>query len=279
MQIICPACSSRYELDAAKLGPAGRKVRCASCKTLWHVEPIADFPVTPDGDETQALLREEIARAAAIDQQITAIATERQAGDDDSPPETEPTTLPPMGDAESDVVAPSGGNRRKRDGKRGRRASVPGLGATRRLALPACVTLCGLALFGILFWQREAAVRTAPQLAGLFERLGMPVNVRGLNLGSVESALLDDGLGRFLVVEGDITNITRHISAVPSIEVAVKDAGGQTLYTWTTAPPRPSLEPAELAHFRARLASPPENGRTVEVRFASGKPPGLASAR
>ena len=70
---------------------------------------------------------------------------------------------------------------------------------------------------------------------------------------------------------GDVTNITKSKTAVPLIEVAVKDAGGATLYTWTTEPPRASLEPAELVRFRARLASPPEQGQSVKVRFTSAQ--------
>ena len=100
----------------------------------------------------------------------------------------------------------------------------------------------------------------------------MPVNVRGLSLGSIESGLVEDGQHRFLVVEGDVTNISKSKAAVPLIEVAVKDAGGATLYTWTTEPPRANLEPAELVRFRARLASPPEQGQSVRVRFTSAEP-------
>ena len=137
--------------------------------------------------------------------------------------------------------------------------------------MPAAATLAGLVLLGVVIWQRDAAVRAAPQLAGLFETIGMPVNVRGLSLSAIESGLIEDGQHRFLVVEGDVTNVTKSKAAVPLIEVAVRDAGGTTLYTWTTEPPRANLEPAELIRFRARLASPPEQGQSVRVRFSSAE--------
>jgi hypothetical protein len=89
---------------------------------------------------------------------------------------------------------------------------------------------------------------------------------------------VQDGQGRFLVVEGDVTNITRGVTSVPPIEVAVRDAAGQTLYTWTTEPPRPTLEPAELVRFRARLATPPDAGKSVRVRFTEAKATGTAKA-
>ena len=65
MLIVCPSCASQYELGEAKLGPEGRKVGCAGCKTAWHVEPTA-FPEPPSEAETQALLAEELERAASV---------------------------------------------------------------------------------------------------------------------------------------------------------------------------------------------------------------------
>lgn len=261
MLIVCPSCASQYELDAAKLGPEGRKVRCAQCKTLWHVDAASAMPEAPSPEETQALLAEELERAAAIDAEITAVAAEAD-------------TLIAAADAEPEpapaVAAPekrSGRGRSARAGKR--QTGKTGFAMPGGAALPAAAALAGIAMLGGLAWQRNIVVRVAPQLAGVFERLGLPVNIRGLSLTAVESGLIEDGPSRFLVVEGDVTNITKAKTQVPPIQVLVKDEAGQTLYSWTTEPPRNVLEPAELIRFRARLASPPEKGRTVQVRFVS----------
>lgn len=254
MLIVCPSCASQYELDAAKLGPEGRKVRCAGCKTAWHVAPEAVFPQPPSEEETQALLAEELERAAAIDAEITALAAEAEAKAAIETPGVVAEAAPPA---------------RRRRGAGKARAIKDRPERKRGVALPAAAAVAGLALLGLAAWQRNAVVRTAPQLAGVFETVGLPVNVRGLRLSAVESGLVEDGANRFLVVEGDVTNITRSKATVPLIEVAVKDAAGATLYTWTTEPPRGSLEPAELVRFRARLASPPEKGQSVRVRFTS----------
>lgn len=264
MKIVCPSCASQYELDAAKLGPDGRKVRCAACKTLWHVEAMADLPEPPSAEETQALLNEELARASL----------ER--------PEPEPfEETPPVEAAPPIEAAPPTPAPRKR-GKTRNRKSVKKQPMGERLrgaAIPLAICGAGIMILSLAAWQRDLAVRAAPQLAGVFETLGLPVNIRGLRLTAVESGVVDDGQGRFLIVEGDVTNIRRGVTPVPGIEVTVRDAAGQTLYTWTTEPPRPSLEPAELMRFRARLAQPPENGQSVQVRFTSAKTPALANAR
>jgi predicted Zn finger-like uncharacterized protein len=266
MQIVCPSCSSRYELDAAKLGPVGRKVRCASCRTLWHVAPAQDFPEAPSVEETRAMLDEELHRAGEIDRQVTDVTLEQEALADVGAAEaSEPT--PPL------AATPPRRGGRARTGALGKR-----FGRTDSLRAPVALGLAGIAVLGLLVWQRQLAVRAAPQLAAVFESLGLPVNVRGLSLSSVESGVVDDGQGRFLVVEGDVTNIAGGVTPMPPIEVAVRDSAGQTLYTWTTQPPRPTLEPAELVRFRARLAAPPEAGTSVLVRFSSSGPTGIARA-
>lgn len=39
MRLICPSCSSEYEVDAAAMGERGRMVRCASCGAEWFQNP------------------------------------------------------------------------------------------------------------------------------------------------------------------------------------------------------------------------------------------------
>jgi len=39
--VSCPACATRFSLDASLLGPSGRNVRCAKCGHRWRQEPPA----------------------------------------------------------------------------------------------------------------------------------------------------------------------------------------------------------------------------------------------
>jgi predicted Zn finger-like uncharacterized protein len=44
MILTCPACSTRYMVDASALGSEGRRVRCAKCGHTWMQAPPQDLP-------------------------------------------------------------------------------------------------------------------------------------------------------------------------------------------------------------------------------------------
>ncbi|MGB8576529.1 MAG: MJ0042-type zinc finger domain-containing protein [Pseudolabrys sp.] len=44
MLIACPSCSTSYMSEPASLGPAGRTVRCARCKTTWFADASNTMP-------------------------------------------------------------------------------------------------------------------------------------------------------------------------------------------------------------------------------------------
>lgn len=48
MILTCPNCPTRYLLDPAKLGSAGRPVRCGMCGHTWYQSPPADMPAPLD---------------------------------------------------------------------------------------------------------------------------------------------------------------------------------------------------------------------------------------
>ena len=143
-----------------------------------------------------------------------------------------------------------------------------GGGISRLLKGPAGIGIASALILAALIVQRDAVVRLAPSSAMLFAKLGLEVNINGLDFAEIRSTLHREGDQRFLVVEGQVISVDRRTVPVPLIEVRVSAADGSMLYWWTTEPPRTSLKPGEALHFRTRLATPPEAGRHVEVRFA-----------
>src|SRR3954454_19055703 len=47
MHIVCPHCTTSYEVNPASFGDAGRTVRCSRCKETWlaHPEELASAEV------------------------------------------------------------------------------------------------------------------------------------------------------------------------------------------------------------------------------------------
>lgn len=231
MLIVCPACASEYRIDAERVGTGGRSVRCAACRETWFIS----------ADEVVAAMFDEM------------------AGDEESAAAPPPPEPPPP--AEEAAPRPASARPVKR-GKPKRPA--------RRLspALAACLVFAAalpLALLG-----RVTVVRAMPQTAGLFARIGLPVNLRGIDLADVAAfqVAADGSNPARLVVEGDLVAVARERVAVPPIEVEVRDAEGQPLYRWSVPGPRAALEPGERARFKASLSAPPEKGRRIEVRFS-----------
>jgi len=48
MLIVCPNCTTSYQIDPASVGPAGRTVRCARCKTTWFAGGPQSAPEISD---------------------------------------------------------------------------------------------------------------------------------------------------------------------------------------------------------------------------------------
>lgn len=48
MILTCPSCATSYSVDAAKLGNAGRTVRCAACGERWTAKTETDLELTSD---------------------------------------------------------------------------------------------------------------------------------------------------------------------------------------------------------------------------------------
>ena len=47
----------------------------------------------------------------------------------------------------------------------------------------------------------------------------------------------------------------------------MRDAQGAEIYAWNAVLEQPVLKPGEKAWFKSRLASPPPEGRNIDVRF------------
>jgi predicted Zn finger-like uncharacterized protein len=293
MLIICPSCATAFRVNDTTLGSTGRQVRCAQCRTVWHATPesavaepaIALAEAGPAGgaepsaaDDWGAAFAEEARdkdKATDSGRGAPGRAEETAMTVADSPPIAPPEAAEPLSSAagagQSEAASTktlrtdieSRAAQRRRRGISAARASGPRF----RLPFPTTFALIGVAVLATFFLGREQVVRNVPETATVYEALGVPVNLRGVDFRDVKGATeIVDGVV-VLVVEGNLVNISGRSVDLPRLRLAVRDATGKEIYTWTATAPKPQLAAGEAASFRSRLASPPPDGATIEVRF------------
>lgn len=277
MHIVCPHCATSYAVNAATFGDAGRTVRCARCKEVWLARP------------------EDLSRPAL---QVSAAAAGRPEPEEDMSAwgvtdDEEDTATPDVPVVESPSISadwPADANHRteeadwtamaQEDAPATRRSamasrlkglrrlvpSLPRVSFISRYGLPVA-TVAMFALVAALLAWRTDVVRLMPQTAAFYQVTGLPVNIRGLAFKDVKVSNETVDGKPVLVIEGMIVSETRVPTAMPRLRFVVRDEHGTEIYAWSAVLEQPGLNPGDKAWFKSRLASPPAEARSLDVRF------------
>jgi predicted Zn finger-like uncharacterized protein len=288
MLIVCPACASSYNIDDAKIGVSGRTVRCASCRHSFFVSlPKPDEMFEAESlrgaaDDFTAAMASEVSAEQAADR--VAMMPETSPGrepaqaaeaDKASSPESTSDSHVPISDVASrgpqfDAMASREFMPEPKPVVQGKLMRLVSMVIAPIRLIPPSLASAAFAvlLTGGLIVERVDVVRLFPETARLYAAVGYTVNLRGLTFRNIVTELVQEGEARVLVIEGDIANAEERTISVPLISVSVQGEDGAQLYTWTSEPQRPKLAAGDLMRFRARLVSPPPQGKNVLVRFA-----------
>ena len=279
MHIVCPHCTTSYAIKLATLGAAGRTVRCSRCKETWLARPedaVEIAPAVPAMAEADQGAGNAEADAAA---EWEAMARQEEAQE------------PPVVDSPSiSADWPAEG-----EGSRGNEADWPSVAqqdaeahqeavSTHRsrlaklfrlprlsMRLPsisapvACAAMAALVV-ALMFWRTDV-VRLLPQTATFYKMVGLDVNLRGLSFKDIKITNETVDGKPVLVIEGVIVGETRKPVELPRLRFSVRDEQGAEIYAWNAVLEQPVLKPGERAYFKSRLASPPPEGRNIDVRF------------
>ena len=191
-----------------------------------------------------------------------------------------PHPEPPHGEAEFDKprtswapAAPgaSESERPKPDTKSSTRRPIRPAKRSPQLAwhargLTAAIVMLALVDVALILGRNDI-VRAMPQTASLYEMIGLPVNLRNLTFKDLKTTQEQHDGATILVVEGTIAATGNKAIDIPRLRFALSAANGHEIYAWTALPARTRLAPGEAMPFRTRLASPPEQGRSVKIRF------------
>jgi len=270
MHIVCPHCTTSYAIKLETLGEAGRTVRCSRCKEVWlarpedAVEPVAAEPVMAEASRSAERRDAELAAQwNTVEAEETPVV--------DSPSITGDFPGDRTGNAAANWAAMASDDAdaaaapHAKAGWFGRRAARRSHG--RSVAnLTTAAAAMGALVVALFVWRADV-VRLLPQTAAFYHLVGLDVNLRGLMFKDVKVTTESVEGKPVLVIEGVIVGESRKTVELPRLRFSVRDAQGAEIYAWNTVLEQTRLKPGDRAFFKSRLASPPAEGRSIDVRF------------
>lgn len=250
MEIACPNCAKRFRVPEEKLGPSGRKVRCAGCGNVWFQQPAA--AAAPGGPA--APLPEEPESDSAAGRWPPAPHREEPGYDRppifDGPHFGEPHRFELSSDADYDRAP--------------RRRSRLGL-----ILGWLLLVLVVAVLVGGGWYYRDRVVETVPELQQIYDLLGVPLDAGhpGVVLEDLTTqvSMLDGS--RVMTITGEVGNISDQAREVPPLVATVTDGTGAVLLEWRFEAGRSVLDPGETVTFETRREGIPRGELAVTVDF------------
>ena len=278
MHIVCPHCTTSYAIKPATLGAAGRTVRCSRCKETWLARP-EDAIQIPAAVPAMAASSQTAEADAAADWDAMAREERGQETGGDAPVVDSPSILADLPTDSGDSDWPSVARRdaaaheeiaisshRQRLARLFKRPSLPRIPYMPPVGLPTACATMGALLLALVIWRADV-VHLLPQTATFYKMVGLNVNLRGLTFKDIKITNETVEGKPVLVIEGAIVGATGRPVELPRLRFSVRDEQGAEIYAWNAVLEQTVLKPGERAVFKSRLASPPPEGRNIDVRF------------
>jgi predicted Zn finger-like uncharacterized protein len=290
MILTCPNCGTQYVVKDGAVPPQGRQVRCASCKHSWHQDPEpADEPAA-EGDEDETIAeatlieprsgpeaeerafeeavvgaveaepappaeddardqQERTMAEYAAEQRAAAVSADFEAGAED---QGRPVVAaadwrePPLGEAADDEFSPFPAA--DETAPRGRNPIVT----------IAIVVIVVAVLAAAFYFLAPPELKARVGLgSGAASQLALIVTHR-------DRQQLESG-NQLLTVTGRVINPTSKEQNVPPLQAQLRGSGGQVVYSWTIAPPAPTLAAGASASFNSAEVNVPPGGEELTI--------------
>jgi len=270
MILTCPACGTQYVVKDGAIPPGGRQVRCASCRHSWHQDPDDSDELAAADDSPEPVTDNNVPPSELS---ITPIETS-DAGRGAEASELDHRV------ATSDNVAAETSDERVEHRDQGERPPEPpavedeftpfAVGATdepkrRSGAFGALIAIILIALAAFAFWY-FAPVEWKARV-GLAEATETPLQ---LMMTHSDRQPLASG-NELLAISGRVINPTQEQQNVPPITAQLRDDAGKLVYSWTIAPPTPSLRAGASAPFYSAEVNVPAGGNELTVTLGTPK--------
>jgi len=237
------------------IGKSGRKVRCANCQKDWRatIEVAANEKAAFDEAEKPDTKIDE-AGENALD------AVFEAAEQANLPPSSKPAVKKPDGLSEL--------AKKRMDMTRRKSmisASMPRARLRRMVRIGGVVVLL-LTIFSSLLF-RENIVRTFPDLAGIYDSIGVGVNIIGLEFSEVKTLKsLNMGV-EMLDISASINSVSSSQVVMPRVIISLLDEGGNSIFDWSVTPQVAVLFPGERFNLETQLSAPPLGTQSVRLAF------------
>lgn len=262
MIITCPHCQTKYQVTYEAIGSAGRKVQCAHCHRAWNQDATAPSPAKPaKGQDTKQA--DQIFDALAEDAMDEAMAAEESAAVASSGKAMPAATRPLPGIDAAELQKQQMAFLRRQNAMI---SSLPLARLRRAARIAGVVMLAGLV--GGAYFGREPIVERYPDLAGLYEAVGLGVNVVGLDFTDLATLKSLSGGNDVLTVSAQIVGRSSRPVPVPPVVISLLDTSGHAVYEWSVMPRVRDLMAGERATFDTRLSLPPSEAVRVRLSFA-----------
>ena len=276
MHIVCPHCTTSYAINLATLGEAGRTVRCARCKETWLALP-------EDAIEPAAAQHAMAGAGMSARQRDVAAEWDEAGRDEGEAPVVESPSI--AGDRQDEgssggkedwiaLVRGAGHDDEDRPARGTwfasllkRKPAEQRSGIGRYLtSLPTTCAAMGALVLALVVWRADV-VRLLPQTANFYKLVGLNVNLRGVAFKDVKVTTETVEGKPVLVIEGVIVAESKKTVDLPRLRFSVRDAQGAEIYAWNSVLDQTTLKPGDHTWFRSRLASPPAEGKSIDIRF------------
>ena len=230
MIVSCPSCATKYELPN-ETDTEATLMRCQRCGHGWMEAPVAPVSdLVPVGTDDR--------HAEAMD------------------------------DAEARVIAEARKIARaaklaEHKAHKARQRRLVQMRGWAGLAAGVCL------LLGAVVLMPERIVQASPAAAKLYSLAGKNVNIYGLSISSIQQQYMIVNGQPVLALSGQIANISDQDRRVPPLRFVLRDGNGDQLHAWTlNSTGKGPIGAGVVSSFVTRLAAPPPDVESVEIRFA-----------
>ncbi len=153
--------------------------------------------------------------------------------------------------------------------RRGKKSAEPKKKSKALMVIIMLLVIIG-AMLGGLYFLRPLVLQYVPALAPVYDMIGVSSEKLGdgLAIEDINYQRVTNGGVDFLIVTGNISNVSASALDIPLIQAVLSNADGEQIQLVVQEPPQSVIEPQDLISFKIEVEEPSPLARRVNVSFA-----------